>query len=84
MNKQIGSVEQMVKVLNNGAKISNLSRREMGKDAIQTSVNLHKLKIHAATMEFVDIPQILSMQCVTYVPHPKSKIGVQAQILDFM
>ena len=75
----------MVEVLNNGAKISNLSRREMGKDAIQTSVNLHKLKIHAATMEFVDIPQILSMQCViTYVPHPKSKIGVQAQILDFL
>ena len=44
MNKQIGSVEQMVDVLSNGAKISNLSRREMGKDAIQTSVNLFKLK----------------------------------------
>ena len=63
----------MVDVLNNGAKISNLSCREMGKDPIQTSVNLHKLKIHEATMEFVDIPQILSMQCVTYDPQVKDR-----------
>ena len=63
----------MVKVLYNGAKTSNLSRREMGKDAIQTSVNLFKLKIHAATMEFVDIPKILSMQSVTYVPQVKDR-----------
>ena len=58
----------MVTVLNDGAKGSNTCRIEMGKRPIPTSVNLFKLSNKPPTQELVQIDDVRSILCVTFVP----------------
>ena len=63
----------MVKVLNDGAKGSNIQRREIGERSIPTSFNLLELKRRPARAPYVEVEKIRSLQCVTYVANPSAR-----------
>ena len=67
LNKRIGSIEQMKIVLTDGITGSNIRRQERGEMPIPTSVNLFKLATPPATADYLEIDDIKSMHCVTYV-----------------
>ena len=63
----------MVKVLKDGSALSNVVRRQEGKMPIPTSVNLFKLKPPPDTMQMVNVKNIRSVRCVTYIPHSEDR-----------
>ena len=73
-NKRIGTIDQMLAVLQDGAKVSNIMRREMGDDPIPTSFCKLELKPPKPTAAQVQVEQIKSMQCVTFIPRPIDRI----------
>ena len=73
-SNRINSVNEMMKVLQNGAKGSNLQRRELGDEPIPTGFGMLKLKKPTAKAAYVELKMIKSFQCVTYIPHRRDRL----------
>ena len=73
MSKCIATIEQMVQVLNNGAKEALDRAHQLGKPGIPCSVNLFKLKVPKARAPFVFVKNIKSIQCITYITKPENR-----------
>ena len=73
MSSCIATVEQMVDVLNKGAKDSLVRAREMGKAEIPCTVNLFRLKDPKPRAPFLQVKNLKSIPCITYVTNPRDR-----------
>ena len=72
-SERIGSVKEIVKVLQDGADGSNLRGREKGDDPIPKSFVQFELKPPPASAHLVQLAHIKAIQCVTHIPQLKSR-----------
>ena len=77
LSERIGSVKKMQQVLNDGAIGNNIRRRELGDDPIPTSFNIFRLKKPPLLAPYVDVKDIKSIQCVTYVADETLRLSPQ-------
>ena len=65
----------MCKVLQSGAQGSNKIRKEEGKDEIPTAISIFKLKRPPQKVPVVNLKDISSIGCVTFIPQPNRRIN---------
>ena len=73
-SNRIGSAKKMVEVINSGVVGSNLRRKELGDKPIPTSANLFSLQQPPPTACMVNLPDIKSIQCVTFIPKVEDRL----------